>query len=101
MININNYGKPTSALLTQVRKAGFKPIGITVFFSEETFIFKSASEANHASKPFLPDGWWYGLNEWDDVREDDVNYNYDGNDEMAPKIYWLDKNFAPKNKLNI
>lgn len=93
-----NYGTPNSVLLKQVRAAGFKPIGITVVICEETFIFKSNAEAEAAAKQFLPEGWWYDFASWEDTRQEYVKEMYGGVEDDAPTVYWLDPNFAPKEK---
>lgn len=92
----NDYGTLSSELLDDVRKAGFKPIGITVMMCEETFIFKGKKEANDAADMFMPEGWWYDFNSYIEAREQYVKENYGGSEESAPMVYWLDKNFAPK-----
>ena len=91
-----NYGTPNSVLLKKVREAGFKPIGITVLMCEETFIFKGDAEAKAAWEIFKPEGWWYGFGSWEDTRQQYVKDIYGGDEEDAPIVYWLDKNFAPK-----
>jgi len=93
----DNYGTPNSVLLKEVRAAGFKPIGITVVMCEETFIFKGEPESKQAAEQFLPEGWWYGFGAWEDTRLEYTKKFYGGIEENAPTIYWLDKNFAPKN----
>ena len=93
----DNYGTPDSVLLKAVQDAGFKPIGITVMMCEEIFIFKGEQESRDAAAKFLPEGWWYGFSSWEETREQYVHEIYGGVDEDAPNIYWLDKNFAPKN----
>jgi len=94
----DNYGTPNSLLLKEVRTAGFKPIGITVLCCEETFIFKGESEAHAAAEKFLPEGWWYGFGTWEDTRQKYVKEMYNGDEDIAPTIYWFDKNFAPKER---
>lgn len=91
-----SYGTPNSDLLREVREAGFKPIGITVMLCEETFIFKGKKEAEDAAKKFLPEGWWYDIGEWEDTRNEYVKDMYYGDKDLAPIVYWLDSNFAPK-----
>ena len=91
----DNYGTPDRVLLKEVRAAGFKPIGITVVMCEETFIFKGNAPAKEAAEKFLPEGWWYGLSDWYDAREEYLKEYY-GNEEDAPIVYWLDKNFEPR-----
>ena len=92
----DNVGTPNSALLKKIKQAGFKPIGITIVMCEETFIFKGKTEAENAAKEFLPEGWWYDLIGFEETRQEYVKKFYDGNEEIAPTIYWLDKNFEPK-----
>lgn len=92
----NGYGTPNSVLLKSIREAGFKPIGITVVICEETFIFKGKEEAEAAAKMFLPEGWWYDFGSWEDTRKEYVKEFYGGDEEAAPLVYWLDKNFAPR-----
>jgi hypothetical protein len=90
------YGTPESVLLKKVREAGFKPIAITVLLCEETFVFKGKQECQAAADKFLPEGWWYDFDAWEKTREEYVKKFYDGNEDEAPMVYWLDPNFAPK-----
>jgi len=90
----DNYGTPNSLLLNDIKAAGFKPIGITVLMCEETFIFKTPEEANKAAEMFLPEGWWYDIGSWIDTRAEYVNDVYGGDEDMAPVVYWLDKNYV-------
>ena len=92
----DGYGTPNSVLLKKVRDAGFKPIAITVVICEETFIFKGKKEAEDASKMFLPEGWWYDFAGWEETRKEYVKKFYEGIEDDAPTVYWLDQNFAPK-----
>ena len=94
----NAYGTPDSTLLKKVREAGFKPIGISVILCEETFIFKSEAEAEDAAHIFLPEGWWYGFASWEETRQEYVKEMYGGDEDLAPPVYWLNKNFAPRQK---
>jgi hypothetical protein len=95
----DNYGTFDSILLKQVITAGFKPIAITVMVCEETFIFKSKCDAEAAAKQFLPEGWWYEYSEWIEARKEYVKKLYRGDEDLAPTVYWLDKNFEPKSRL--
>ena len=92
----DGYGTPNSVLLQQIREAGFKPIAISVVICEETFIFKSKQEAEAAAEKFLPEGWWYDFSGWEETRKEYVKKFYGGDEDSAPLVYWLDKNFAPK-----
>jgi len=94
-----NYGTSKSELLKEVIAAGFKPIGITVMICEETFIFKNKIDAEAAAKQFLPEGWWYDVSSFIDSRKEYVKEIYGGDEDLAPTIYWLDKNYEPKNRL--
>lgn len=96
-IDQDTYGTPNSALLKKVKEAGFKPIGITVMLCEETFIFKGKTEAEAAWKMFANEGWWYGFSEFIDSRKEYVKKMYEGDENAAAQIHWLDKNFEPKN----
>lgn len=89
---------PENELLEKVLKAGFKPIGFTTMICEETFIFKGIDEAKRAWEVFKPQGWWYGFGDFIEARKEYVKEAYDNNEDFAPIIYWLDKNFAPKNE---
>lgn len=95
-INPDTYGTPNSSLLMKVKKAGFNPVGITVMLCEETFIFKGSKEAEDAAKVFLPEGWWYDFSSWVESRNEYVRNIYHGDEDLAPTVYWLDKNFEPK-----
>lgn len=91
-----NYGTDKSSLLKEVQAAGFKPIAITVMMCEETFIFRGSAEAEAAAKQFLPEGWWYDLGAWMTSREKYVKDIYNGSEELAPTIHWLNENYRPK-----
>jgi hypothetical protein len=91
-----SYGTPNSELLKEICDAGFKPIGITILMCEETFIFKNKFEAVAAAEKFLPEGWWYGIDEWIETRKEYVKDMYHDDEDLAPIVYWLDKNYAPK-----
>lgn len=93
---VRGYGSPLSKMLTKIREAGFKPIAITVMICEETFVFKTEEEAKAAWEKFKPEGWWYGFSYFIDTREEYVNKFYDGDEDAAPIVYWLDNNYAPK-----
>jgi hypothetical protein len=95
-IDHDTYGTPNSSLLKKIREAGFKPIAITVLLCEETFIFKGKEETQNAADMFLPEGWWYDFSSWVLTREEYVKKFYEGDDDLAPTVYWLDKNFEPK-----
>lgn len=95
-IDHRTYGTPESSLLKAVRNAGFKPIAITVLMCEETFIFKSKQEAEAAWEVFKPEGWWYDFSSWEDTRKEYVKKFYEGDEDLASTVYWLDKNFEPK-----
>jgi hypothetical protein len=92
----DNYGKPNSLLLKEIHDAGFKPIAITVMLCEETFIFKGNDEAKKAAEMFLPEGWWYSLNDWKLAHDEYIKNIYYGDYDLGPIVYWLDKNFEPK-----
>ncbi len=94
--HVNKYGTPDSPFLKEIRDAGFNPIAITVMICEETIVFKTNEEAQQAADKFLPEGWWYGLSEFDASREQYVKEVYGGDEDQAPLVYWLDKNFEPK-----
>jgi len=93
-----NYGTPNSFLLEKIKERGFKPIGITVMMCEETFIFKSEKEAAEAWRLFAPEGWWYGFDSWEKAHIEYLKDFYPNNEELGPTVYWLDKNYEPKNK---
>ena len=52
--------------LETIRKAGFNPIAVSQLYFEDTFVFKTKSEAKRAfnllekKKPSKVVGWWYG-----------------------------------------
>lgn len=84
------FSTNTSISLDIMRSNGFNPIAITRMSMEETFVFKSASEADQAYNMLevglsLVSGWWY--------QEDDflLEYNsYCEDNGYSPKIYHLD-----------
>lgn len=83
------YCTDTSPSLILLRENSFNPIGITSFYLEETFIFKSKKEANSAYKKLEKEthqvsGWWYSKKDF--LKElEESEYYKDGH----PKIYWL------------
>lgn len=89
----DNYGKDTSLLLKKIQDENFNPIAVTVMMCEETFVFKTDEEAKKASEKFLPEGFWYGLDQFIIDRIDYVKEIYDGKSYAASPIYWLDKIF--------
>jgi len=94
--HVNTYGTPNSRFLNEIRNAGFNPIAITVMMCEETIVFKSKAEALRAWEKFKPEGWWYNLSDFDESHEQYVKEMYGGDEDRAPLVYWLDKNFEPK-----
>lgn len=92
------YGTPESQLLKKIMEAGFKPIAITVLACEETFIFQGSADVDKAWELFKPEGWWYTLDEWVEVYNEEIKKLYNGDENLAPKIFWLDENYAPKEK---
>jgi len=96
---LDGHGNPNSLLLKNVIACGFKPIGITIMMCEETFIFKNKIDAEAAARKFLPEGWWYDVSTFIDSRKQYVKEIYGGDEDLAPTIYWLDKNYEPKSRL--
>lgn len=92
----SKYGTPDSRFLKEIRDAGFNPIAITVMMCEETIVFKSNEEAQQAWEKFKPEGWWYSLSDFDVSREQYVKEIYGGDEDRAPLVHWLNKNFEPK-----
>ncbi len=100
--NSEKYATDKSDAISIIREAGFNIIGITIMCCEETFIFSTPEEAENAYEYFeenieqnfsnhryMPDGWWYGLIDFQIERMKYVLDIYDGVDSEAPKIYWL------------
>ena len=96
------YATDKSESLKIIQEAGFNPIGITTMMCEETFIFNTEEEASKAFEYFetnrranidkheyLPDGWWYGLVDFELYHRKYVWDFYEGVDDDAPKIHWL------------
>lgn len=87
------YGTYKSDLLKEVIKAGHNPIAITTMLCEESFVFETNEEANKAAEQFMPEGWWYALDDrdhpWQMAWEKYVRETYKGNEEHAPTVYWL------------
>lgn len=87
------YGTDKSEFLKEVQDAGFSPIGITIMTCEETLIFKTEKEAKEAFvKMDTNEGWWYGMDgeeSWEKTRKEYVDEVYNGDENKAPKIYWL------------
>ena len=87
----DNYGKPTSLLLEKVKSQGFKPIAITIMMCEETFVFETESEANKAANMFLPEGWWYELEQFQIEFDKYIQENYNSDYDKGPKVHWLNE----------
>ena len=71
--NDMDYCTPTSPSLIDVRRCGFNPIGITSYYLEETFIFRTKKEADKAYKKIekelnLVSGWWYSKKDFEKDR---------------------------------
>lgn len=84
-----NYGTDKSCFLQAVIKSGHKPLAITTLLAEETLLFNTEDEALKAAEEFLPEGWYYGLDEWETTWKDYVNKFYKGDESKAPKVYWI------------
>ena len=72
-----------------IKNAGFKPIGVSQMYFEDTFIFETNKEAKEAYNKLelnnLVSGYWYGK---DDFNKEVLDYeNNDGYSKV--KIYWL------------
>lgn len=87
------YCTDTSRSLILLREQGFKPIGITSFYLEETFIFKTKKEAIAAFKKMERElrtvvGWFYGKK---DFEKKLIKATQEGEyySEGHSKIYWL------------
>lgn len=87
------YGTDKSYFLEEIRAKGFKPIGITVMIAEETIIFETKEETDAAAKMFLPEGWWYVIDEWEKTRSEYVEKFYKDDKSKAPVVYCLDEKF--------
>jgi len=86
-------GTPTSYVLEIIHQHKLKPIGITYYIGEETFIFKTEEEAKKGWEILRPHGWWYSLSQWNNIVEKADSLI---KKEYIPHVYWLDKNYAPK-----
>ena len=87
------YGTDKSYWLETIREKGFNPIGITVMLCEETLIFATKEETDAAAKEFMPEGWWYSVNNWEESRKKYVDDMYKGIESDAPMVYCLDDKF--------
>jgi hypothetical protein len=87
------YGTDKSFFLEEIRAKGFNPIGITVMIAEETIIFETKEETDAAAKMFLPEGWWYSIDDWGKTRSEYIDKFYKDNTSKAPIVYCLDKKF--------
>jgi hypothetical protein len=63
---------------------------------KETFVLKSKQEAEAAWEIFKPEDWWYNFSSWEDTRKEYVKKFYEGDEDLTPTVYWLDKNFESK-----
>ena len=87
------YGTDKSYWLEQIKAKGFNPVGITVMLCEETIIMETKEEIDKAWEIFKPEGWWYTVDQWEEVRADyvkDYKYNFDG---VAPKVYCMNNKY--------
>jgi len=84
------YGTPKSDLLKEIIQAGFKPLLITVLMCEETFVFQTHEEADAAAKMFLPEGWWYSIDEWDQTYNNYLK-EFGVEEGHEPVVHWLNK----------
>ena len=60
---------------------------------EETLIFATEEETDAAAKEFMPEGWWYTLNNWEQSRREYVDKFYDGVEADAPEVFCLDDKY--------
>lgn len=80
------YNTDKSYSLKLLNDAGHFPIGITTMMGEETFIFKTETEANEAwnSHVLGYDGWFYGEYSFKLAQEE-----YEKELDFKLNIYWL------------
>jgi len=84
-------GTPYSIFLKELIQSGFSPIGISLLFNEEVFIFKDIKETKRATIKFPSCGLWYDIESWNITRNEYVRIVYGNDENSAPKVYWLDK----------
>ena len=89
--NHNRHILSFAGYIKTIRKYGFNPIGVTQFWCEDTFVFKTPEEATEAYRIIEEggesiSGWWYGeedfLKEKNEYEIEDKGYKV--------KVYWLD-----------
>lgn len=90
------YGTDKSYWLEQIKEKGFKPVGITVMACEETIIMETKEEIERAWEIFKPEGWWYTVDQWKKTRKEYVEGAYNGVEEDAPKVYWLEEKYEKR-----
>lgn len=80
------YNTDKSYSLKLLNDAGYFPIGITTMMGEETFIFKTETEANEAWESHVLgyDGWFYGEYSFKLAQEE-----YEKDLGFKLNIYWL------------
>jgi fructose-1,6-bisphosphatase len=103
MVENSTYGTDKSDVLKYLIDGGHNPIGISIMACEETFIFQTKEESSAAHKfinmpesPWGNEGWFYAIEDdgewpWEKARKDYVDRCYKGNENNAPKVYWLKK----------
>lgn len=85
------YGTIKSYFLQDVISKGIKPIGITVMMCEETLIYETQEELDKSWELFKPEGFHYLKENWEQVRKQYVDDIYNGVDDDAPTVFWLNK----------
>lgn len=76
-----------------IRKAGFNPIAVCQMLHEDTFVFETCAEAHDAHNKLencddsLVVGWWYGLDEFEQVV---FEYELE-NPDVYVNIFWLNR----------
>lgn len=87
-----NHKYPLSTFQNQIdiiRENGFKPIAVTQFYLEDTFVFETEEEAYKAylklekSKNIIR-GWWYGKDEFEqEIKQYEIDFKH------KVKVFWF------------
>lgn len=96
----NNHNRPLSDFqddIDTLKSHGYKPIGVSQMYMEDTFIFETSEEANRAYRQFERDedekwigrivAWWCGR---EDFEESVKIYESECKREVKVLVHWLD-----------
>lgn len=93
-----NFNRPLSSFeddLKTIKESGFNPIGVSQIYLEDTFIFETSEEAEHAYRKLERDrdekfigkvvGWWHGKEDF----LEQVEVYEKNNPNLKIRVYWI------------